>query len=126
MPPELAETLHQWWKEEDEEAAEAIGIEAAASMDVFSLGLAFVQMLDPYEEVLRDWCNRFEEDEQFYSWLAEPQQLEAVLQRRLSAVSDPLARGLADCMLVRDPESRASIQDCMQHSWFGNHQFPGY
>jgi len=119
MPPELATTAASWWAEEDEEKADLIGIEAASSMDMFSLGLCFLEMADPTVCVFRDSYHQFEEEEDFHSWMAKCGPLEEVLKRRMGALLDPHARSLAARMLERNPASRATIQECKDHPWFG-------
>ena len=88
-------------------------------MDIFSLGLTFLELADPNKSasVLRDAFHRFEEDEEFYAWMAEAGGLEEVLRQQIGALSDPLARSFAERMLERDPTTRANVRECKEHPW---------
>jgi hypothetical protein len=119
MSPELAAALAAWWAEDDDEKASAIGLHATPAMDVYSLGVTFLEAATRGGcDMLRQVYNRFvQEEDAFFSWMTTPQLLEDMLQQRLAQLSDPAMRSFIESMLARDPAVRATVRDCQENPW---------
>ncbi|KAK3279983.1 hypothetical protein CYMTET_12158 [Cymbomonas tetramitiformis] len=124
MSPEMAEVMTAWFEEDDEEACEEMRLLPTAAMDVFSLGLTFLEMIstdgaaamdsvrEKMEDVMLD-----ESEAEWYEWLGCSSEVESVIERRLADVANPLMRSLARGMLQRNPDMRWSVDKCRQHPW---------
>eukprot|EP00440_Ansanella_granifera_P062020 gb/GFBE01067238.1/.p1 GENE.gb/GFBE01067238.1/~~gb/GFBE01067238.1/.p1 ORF type:complete len:424 (+),score=95.83 gb/GFBE01067238.1/:1-1272(+) len=116
MAPEVARALQ-------EGGQACTSFQASRKMDVWSVGICALEaiflspVLDPW---FQEWGGDAGAGSGFYRWLADYETEHIISGDMEDALRDMHQElpGMLRDMLVKDPEGRAGLDDCIMHPWF--------